>query len=263
MRGQFMKEVAALGLTRDFDPGAPVSETDLIALPEPVQRYLRWMGVIGQSRDWSFRASFTGRFRRTPDERWMKCEAWQYNSRPVLARIFHLRIHFGGLVPVLGRDTYMNGRGRMLVKMLDLFTVADGKGEEFDIGELVTYLNDAVFIAPSMLLVPEVRWSPVDDHSFDVSLTDHGRTVTARVFTDTDGMPVNFSTTDRFCADPKDPKRLVRARWTTPIEEWRSIKGRQLWTRGQAVWDTPSGKFPYADFTLIPGSVAFNVAPGA
>jgi len=40
----------------------------------------------------------------------------------------------------------------MLVKLFDLFTLADGTGTEYDIGELATYLNDAVLVAPSMLL---------------------------------------------------------------------------------------------------------------
>ena len=70
--------------------------------------------------------------------------------------------------------------------------MGDGTGEPYDIGELVTYLNDGIFIAPSMLLVPEVNWSQVAADSFDVALTDHGRTVTARVFVDQRGAPMNF-----------------------------------------------------------------------
>jgi hypothetical protein len=59
----------------------------------------------------------------------MPCEAWQYNSRLGLARIFYIQLRFFGLVPVLGRDTYVDGRGRMLIRVLDLFTVGDGTGE--------------------------------------------------------------------------------------------------------------------------------------
>src|SRR6516162_150187 len=88
------------------------------------------------------------------------------------------------LVPVIARDTYLRGRGHLLVKLLDLFTIEDGMGDEYDTGELVTYLNDAVMIAPSMLFVREISFSPVDANSFAVSLTDHGRTVTARVTVD-------------------------------------------------------------------------------
>jgi len=220
------------------------------------------MRVEGRTQDWSFRLGFTGRFRTKPRQSWMKCEAWQYNSREAVARIFHIRIRFAGFLPVTGRDTYVRGRGRMLIRFLDTFTIGDGTGEEYDTGELVTYLDDAILIAPSMLLVPEVLWSWVDDSSFDITLTDHGRAVTARVMVDKDGAPTDFSTTDRFCYNPDEPKSLMRARWTTPIAGWEVVNGRLLPTGAQAVWHLPRGPFAYADFRLIPGSLVFNVPPG-
>jgi hypothetical protein len=113
-----------------------------------------------------------------------------------------------------------------------------------------------------MLLVPEVSWSPVDGNSFDQALTDHGRTVTARVSVDASGGPTDFSTTDRFCYNPEQPKQLMRARWSTPVAGWTMVDGRQLPTAAQAVWHLPEGPFAYVDFRLVPGTLAFNVPPG-
>jgi len=64
-------------------------------------------------RDWSFRARFRARFRRSRHEAWKRCEAWQYNTRLAVARIFNMTVSFLGVVPVLGLDTHANGRGRM------------------------------------------------------------------------------------------------------------------------------------------------------
>ena len=156
----------------------------------------------------------------------------------------------------------MDGRGRMLIKVFDRFTVGDSTGIEFDVGELVTYLNDAVLMAPSTLLVPEVSWRSVDSDCFDVTLTDRGCTVTARVLVDELGRPRDFSTTERFVEAPGESGQLVRARWSTPVSAWTMIDGRPLPSRAQAVWHLPRGEFPYADFRLLPETVAFNVAPG-
>jgi len=265
MRSKFMRELAALGLPPNPGPNtnlAPVTEADLVPLPESARRYLRFMGVVGRPRDWSFRVGFTGRFRRARDEAWMRCEAWQYNTRLALARIFYIQLRLFGVLPVLGRDTYADGRGRMLIRVLDLVTVGDGTGEAYDIGELVTYLNDGILLAPTMLLVPEVRWSEVDASSFDVELADHGRTVKARVSLDERGAPVNFETTDRFYADPKDATQVTRCRWTTPIESWQDVADRRLPTRAQAVWHPPEGELAYADFVFNPATLAFNIPPG-
>ena len=155
MGRKFSSEVAAAGLTAPGSPGPVVTEGDLETLPEPVRRYLGFMGVVGRQRDTSFRLHLRGRF-RPGKRRWLECEAWQYTSQPDLARIFHMRLRVGGVLPVYGRDTYVGGHGRMVIRPLDLFTVVDARGPEFDMGELVTYLNDAVLLAPSMLLAPEV-----------------------------------------------------------------------------------------------------------
>jgi len=265
MRSKFMRELAALGLPTEPGPDFdryPITEADLESLPKTAQRYLRFMRVVGRPRDWSFRLGFVGRFRRSRDEGWMKCEAWQYNTRLSLARIFYMQLRFFGFIPVLGRDTYVDGRGRMLIRLLDLITVGDGTGEAYDVGELVTYLNDGVMIAPTLLLVPEVQWHEADDSSFELSIADHGRTVRAKVFVDERGAPVDFETTDRFYADPKDPAKATRCRWNTPIAGWQEVGGRMLPTAGKAIWH-PEGEpeLAYADIVFEPTTLVFNVAP--
>jgi len=260
MRAKFLREVAALALPRGPDSASPVTDADLEPLPGAAQRYLRFMGVVGRPRDWSLRMGFTGRFRLKPGGPWAPISVWQYNTRLGPARIFHMRMRFGVVVPVLARDTYVNGHGRMLGKALDLITVVDGSGPEFDVSELVTYLNDAVNYAPSMILGPEAAWAAAGEGSFDVSLTDHGTTVRARVFVDARGAPTDFSTTDRFIALAGKPPQ--RERWSAPVE-FDAVGGRPVAVRGRAIWHLPEGDMPYAEFSLVRESLAFNVPPGA
>jgi Family of unknown function (DUF6544) len=258
------REVARMGLVARGEPGPGVREADLAPLPPAAQRYLRYMGVLGRPRDTTFRIHLRGEFRMNDRSGWLPIEAWQYSSQPDVARIFHMTLRMKG-IPVYGRDTYFAGHGRMLVRPLDLFTIEDGHGPEYDLGELVTYLNDGVFIAPSMLLAPGITFSAVDDRSFDVAITSRGVTATARVLLDDGGAPRDFSTDDRFCSqNPFDPKqRLVRARWTTPVDGFVRVDGRAFPTRGKAVWHLPQGEFTYAVFDFDPAGIAFNVPPGA
>jgi hypothetical protein len=145
----FARRVAAAGLPPT--PGDPslVTEDDLAGLPPAAVRYLRAMGVVGRPRTWSLRAHLVGRFRRAPDQPWMPMDAWQYNSAAEVARLFRMRLMFAGVVPMWGWDTYRAGRGRVHGKLLNLLTVADGSGPEFDTSELVTWLNDAVLMVRS------------------------------------------------------------------------------------------------------------------
>ncbi|HTN50822.1 MAG TPA: DUF6544 family protein, partial [Anaeromyxobacter sp.] len=243
--------------------GPAVTEADLAPLPVAARRYLAFMGVVGRPRDTSFLLHVRGRFRPDLRRGWIACEAWQYTSAPDVARLFHMRLRLAG-VPMYGRDLYFRGAGRLVIRPLDLFTVVDGRGPEYDASELVTYLNDAVLFAPAMLLAPGVSFASVDDRTFDLRLEDRGTAVKARVHLDARGAPLDFETTDRFTRNPFQPGQpLVRARWTTPVDGWQVLDGRPLPTGGRAVWHLPEGELPYVEFRFAPGAIAFGVAPGA
>jgi hypothetical protein len=66
---QFERDIAA-GLARPLETHV-VTEADLTGLPEPVGRYLRATGVVGQPRVWNYRLRFRGRIRGAPTDRWM------------------------------------------------------------------------------------------------------------------------------------------------------------------------------------------------
>ena len=253
------QERPALG----HEPGPPVTEAELARLPETARRYLRFMGVVGRPRDRSFRLAWRGHFRPRLDGRWVPCEAWQHNTSLEIARSFRMRLRFWGCVPVVGRDTYHAGHGRMRIRLLDWWTIADARGPEFDLGELVTWLDDAALFAPSMLLTPAVAWSPLDRESFELALTDAGRTVRARVRVNARGAPIEVETDDRWCEDPARPGRPIRARWTTPIDWWGTVDGRPAPVSGRAIWHLPEGSRCYALLEVVPGSLAWNEPPEA
>ncbi len=238
-----------------------VAEADLGELPEPAQRYLRWMGVPGRPAATEFRARFRGGFRMKPGQRWMPYDAWQYNRIDPVTRIVRMRIDLAGVVPMFGSDTYVGRRGRMVGKVLGVVTVADGEGPEFDLGELVTFVNDAFMLAPSMLLTTATEWRPVDHSTFEIVFTDGTNTVTAHCTVDEDGRPTNFRTNDRWYAGTNPPTRTT---WSTPLGDWATRPdGRSLPRRGYAVWDLPDGAFTYVRGAFDPDSLTFDTDPAA
>jgi hypothetical protein len=257
----FRRRLAVAGLPLGTTT-APVTDDDLSALPPAAARYLRTMGVVGRPPTWSLRAHWAGRFRLSPDKPWMACDAWQYNTAPEIARLFRMRLLVGRVLPMWGWDTYRGGTGRMLGKALGLVTVADGTGPEFDIGELTTWLNDAVLLAPGMLLPAGATWAAIGDDSFRVAVTDAGRTVSAEVFLDDDGRPRDFRSEDRYADLPGGP---VRALWSTPVQGWTVVDGRPRITGGAAVWHLPDGEFRYGELTLadLALDVPANTVTGA
>jgi hypothetical protein len=256
---KFVRELARLPARQGQPDTSIVTASELAQLPSTVQRFFDFMQVVNRPRVASFQVHLHGRFRMRPSAPWMKCEAWQYDARDSVRRVFHMRMRMFGVVPVYVRDTYIDGRGRMSGRLFDRLPIVDVSDEKISTGELATYLNDAILSAPSILLGREVRWSEVDRQSFDVELTDGGRTVSGRVSLDARGAATNFSTHCRFGEDPAHPGAMVQTRWSTPISGFTTIDGRVVAKGGSAIWHFPSGDFNYADLSIASGGVAFNV----
>jgi hypothetical protein len=259
MYDTLMREVARAHLLGRPSALTPVTHEDIEGLPAPVQRYLGFMGVVGKRPTWSFRAHFTGSFRLRPEARWLPCHAWQYNSAATVARIFHMRLRYHHL-PLVVRDTYLHGHGRMSARLFDTFPFVDEADDRIALGELVTYLNDAILLAPSMLLLLATSFREVDRDTFDVTLHDGPRQVSARVFLDVRGAVTTFTTQDRYGNDPASPQEMVRARWSTPVRAWRWIGDQPVPASATATWHFDSGDFTYADFALV--SLEPDVSPG-
>jgi hypothetical protein len=78
----------ALATSWSRQPADPVTEADLTRLPDPVQRYLRRAGVVGQPMVHDFHATWTGRIRSAPDADWMTFTAEQLNTVDPARRYF-------------------------------------------------------------------------------------------------------------------------------------------------------------------------------
>ena len=258
MSRRLTARLAGLGLPAGPTDPRPVTEADLAPLPEPAQRWMRRSGVVGRPRDWSFRVRTTGRFRLRPGRGWMPFEAWQYDSGPAVARVYCMRVDMAGVLPVYAVDSYVAGRGRMRGRLLGLVPVADGSGPEFDVGELATWVDDVAMTAPSMLLVPAARWTPVDDGCVQLAFTDSGTTVTTRLSVDAAGRLTDVSTEDRYAALPQG---VVRARWSTPVAGWTTVDGREIPAGGTAVWHLPDGEYRYAEVRVDTRSLRWGVPP--
>ena len=89
-----------------------VTEADLGPLPAPVQRYLRFAGVVGQPRVQNYRVRFVGRIRSAVDAPWMPFTGEQLSFVDPPKRLFMMDAKMKGL-PVDVFHSYIEAEARM------------------------------------------------------------------------------------------------------------------------------------------------------
>lgn len=236
------------GLTRIKASESPIlTENDIKDLPKPVQKYLAYVGVIGKKKVQNVRIAFEGRMKLDPQKDWFNVKTQQYNFIDNPTRMFFIQANMFG-IPVVGLDSYKNGKGNMLIKLAGLFTVADAKGPEMDRGEAVTLFNDMCLLAPSTLIDKRIQWKAVDSLTAKATFNDNGCKVSAVLYFNDQGELTNFITDDRYYA--QIGKSYQKVRWSTPVQDYKDYNGYKLPSYGEAIWHFPEGDYCYAKFNI-------------
>jgi hypothetical protein len=224
-----------------------VTEKDLDGLPEPVVRYLRYTQIIGKERARTVRLKQRGFFRTNPDQKWMQLKAEEYFTVDPPGFLWYGKIRMFPFINVAAIDKFSNGEGRLVVKMLSVFKVADAKGEEYDKAELVRYLNEMIWF-PSAFLSEYIHWEPRSSDSARVTITVGGLTASAEVYFNPEGQITNF-VAERYMDISGG---MILKKWSTPLQEYAEINGIVVPVKGEGVWKLSSGDFSYVRITEIP-----------
>ena len=138
-----------------------ITEADLADLPEPVQRYMRFSGVVGKRPIRNALVMQRGGFRTAPDTAWLPFTAQEAYSTQPAGFIWRARISMASLPILTVRDYYRDGEGGILAKIGGLVTMADEQANE---ASLMRFFNEMMWM-PTAYLADNVNWEAVDNNS--------------------------------------------------------------------------------------------------
>ncbi|GAT63624.1 DUF6544 family protein [Paludibacter jiangxiensis] len=220
-----------------------LTEKDMHHLPEPVKRYLRYVGVVNKPKVKNFRVVFEGEMRDKGKD-FFPFVAEQYNFFANPARLFFMKGRMFG-IEVPGYHKYTNAKARMDIRLFGLIPVIKKSGPVMDKTETVTLLNDMCLLAPASLIDKRIEWQPINDSMTKAIFTNENITVSAILYFNAEGQLVNFTSNDRTAI-----AYMKEFPFSTPVTEYKNINGYNLISKGDAVWHYPDGKFVYGKFTL-------------
>jgi hypothetical protein len=176
-------EVTRLGdgaRRRTGDAPRPFTRADLATLPAPVARYLMFALSEGQSRIETARIDWKGDMRLQPNGPWSPFTAEQHFTAGPPGFVWNARVRMMSLVPVLVRDAYLDGAGRMRGRIGGLFTVVDEGGTpEMAQSALARWLGEAAWFPTAFVPGQGITWHAVDDSTARATLSDGAVRVSA------------------------------------------------------------------------------------
>ncbi len=229
------------GLARYHDMPL-LTDNDIKRLPQPVQKYLHYVGAVGKPQIHNVRVVFTGQMKREIKSDWMNIHAEQYNFFDEPTRLFYIYSDIFG-IPFDGLHAYIGDNATMRIKVANIFQVADAKGDKMTKGETVTMFNDMCMLAPASLIDPHIEWETIDPLTVKARFTNKKNTVTAILYFNKKGEMINFTSDDRYLSS--DGKTYLNYRWSTPVKGYKEYNGRKIPSYAEAVWDMPEGQFVY------------------
>ena len=247
---QFKKDVTDNLHLANIMPTEMLTATDLLPLPEPVQRYLKYAGVVNKPKVRNVRIVFEGQMREK-GKAWFPFTTLQYNFFDDPARLFFMKATMFGLT-VPGYHRYSRATATMDIRLFGLYSVINLAGESMNKAETVTLFNDMCLMAPATLIDKRIDWKAIDNTSAEAAFTNRGISIKAVLYFNTAGQLIDFTSDDRTAVSD-----MKQCRFSTPVSEYRAINGLNMMTYGETIWHYPDGEFIYGKFKLK--EIKYNV----
>ena len=196
----------------------PLIEKDIEHLPLPVQKYLRYAGVINKEKVNNVRIVFDVEMREKGKD-WFKATSVQYNFFDEPTRLFFMKGKmFGMTVP--GYHRYVEANAMMDIRLFGLFTIVKQSGEIMNKTETVTLFNDMCLMVPATLIDKRIQWEPIDSLTTKAIFTNRGISISATLHFNELGQLINFTSDDRTAISD-----MKKYRFSTPVTDYKNVNG--------------------------------------
>lgn len=217
---------------------------ELQGLPVPVQRYFSAVLKDGQPIIAAATIELAGTINLSATgEQWKPFTSQQrvVTRRPGF--LWNARVALFPGVTARVEDSYIAGQGRLIVKLLGLFTVADAHGGgELARGEFMRYFAEAAWYPTALLPSQGVRWEAVDDTSASATIVDGPLTLSLLFRFNEAGLIASVRAESRGAGVGKD---MLMLPWDCGLSDYQWQHGMLLPMAGEAAWLRPEGRKAY------------------
>jgi hypothetical protein len=214
-----------------------ITKEELSRLPVPVQKWLENTHILGKERITTVRLKQTGQMRTKPGAPWMAVAAEQYFRVDQPEFVWIAKVKMAPFFHLSGLDRYVDGKGKMNIKLLSLIPVVDATGPEIDQGTLLRYLGEMQWF-PTAALNPYIKWEAIDETNAKATMTYKGVSASA-VFTFTEQGDIVRFMAKRY----RDVNgKYVLSDWGGVSREFKQFNGIRIPSKSDVIWVDDTGE---------------------
>lgn len=224
-----------------------ITENDLKHLPLPVAAYIRASGLTGRKRISFVHIRHSGSFRPGAGKNFSPIKGEYFLTTDEPSFCWYGRVSLFPGVTISAIDTYYRGTGRMIVKLLSIFRIADESSKETGLSAFGRCIAEMT-LAPSFFLDKErITWKGFDMNRAACTIADAGLTTDAQLYFNSDGT-LNSIEVGRYF-DRKNGQ-FSHEKFTGKGYIIKDYKGLKLPTVIEGYWNLKEGDLHYVHFVI-------------
>jgi len=243
----FLKSAARYQAAAGAHGDAAVTEEDLRELPEPMARYMRYSGAVGRKRISAVHLHHSGRFKPGPNRPWMQTRGEYFITTKKPSFIWYGKVNLLPGISLVALDSYAEGKGRMLVKLMSIFTVVHDASPQVSASAFGRAVAELTMASTFFLDRTHVRCTQTGSNQVRCTVTDGDLSTEAEFFVNSDGCLERVVVARYFDrGGGKATLENFTARGTRP----KTFEGRKLPSRVDGIWNLADGDLHYASFDI-------------
>ncbi|PSL41655.1 hypothetical protein B0H99_102339 [Planomicrobium soli] len=216
-------------------------------LPAPVQRWLKNSGAVGRQGIKCVRLKQTGWMKLKPEQRkWTKAEAEQVITTLPPSFVWTVKMKMNPFMPVIGKDSFKDGKAQMLIKMAALVPLAQVEGDaKTNESALQRFLMEMAWY-PTAALLPYLVWKEEDGTAAEATMSINGVTGSATFHINEQGELIRI-TALRFKDNGNEAKRFP---CVAEIKRQMNVDGFTIPAEIEITWLLEEGPFTWYKFSV-------------
>jgi len=232
----------------DFSTRELFKHSDFDDQPNLVQNYLKSVIVDSAYIPKFITVEQSAEFKTDIMSDWMPIIATQYFTTEEPNFLWYSEMQTSRFFWVNAIDSYLNGKGNMLIKFNSSITVADSWGIELDKSGLFRYISEAVLFPTKLIPNNNLIWSIIDSNTAEIKFINQKLSVVAKLYFNNDKKIYKIDTYDKYRALEEGYEKSL---YTIYLSNYKTFNNSfEIPTYIEVEWDLPSGKFKYGKFSI-------------